>query len=144
MNAGGGELVLAGVDGDAQVELARRASAAAANVHLPGIVAQAELERLMARAAVLVQPSLEEGFGLPVVEALQAGIPVAVSRRGPLVELSGGAAPSFDPLDVSEMAAAIDAAAAAPAPPTPAQPTPVEFARMIVDLLNPRGVTRPG
>jgi glycosyltransferase involved in cell wall biosynthesis len=47
----------------------------------------------------VVMPSLHEGFGLPCVEAMRAGVPVAASDRGALPEACGGAAAHFDPDD---------------------------------------------
>jgi len=72
---------------------------------------QAELERLYATSRFLVQPSLEEGFGLPVQEALACGLPVCVSRGGALPEVTLGFATHFDPTSPEAMAAAIDQAA---------------------------------
>jgi len=58
-------------------------------------------------AAALVQPSLDEGFGLPVAEAMAVGTPVVCSRAGALPEVAGDAAVYFDPTDPAEMAQAI-------------------------------------
>ena len=69
---------------------------------------QTELERLYATSRLLVQPSLEEGFGLPVQEALASGLPACVSSGGALPEVTHGLAEHFDPRSVAEMAAAID------------------------------------
>src|SRR5206468_8694020 len=54
-------------------------------------------------ARLLVQPSLDEGFGLPVLEAMTVGVPVAASNRGALPEVLGEAGPLFDPEDPVEM-----------------------------------------
>lgn len=59
-------------------------------------------------ASLLVLPSFEEGFGLPVIEAMACGTPVAVSRIGALVELAGDAGLVFDPSDVGDMTSTID------------------------------------
>lgn len=69
-------------------------------------------------AALLVQPSFEEGFGLPVLEAMTAGVPVVAANRGALPEVLEGAGSLVDPDDREQMAAAIaealdDTAAAA-------------------------------
>ena len=72
---------------------------------------QDELERLYASSRLLVQPSLEEGFGLPVQEALASGLPVCASTGGALPEVARGFAEHFDPTSLVEMAAAIDRAA---------------------------------
>src|SRR5262245_2114305 len=79
----------------------------------PQIVATGYLERpdvrsLMAASAALVLPSLEEGFGLPVVEAMAAGLPVVCSRDTALAEVAGDAASLVDPHDVNGLAHAVE------------------------------------
>jgi glycosyltransferase involved in cell wall biosynthesis len=69
---------------------------------------QAELERLYATSRLLVQPSLEEGFGLPVQEALASGLPACASSGGALPEVTLGLSEHFDPLSIEAMAMAID------------------------------------
>jgi alpha-1,3-rhamnosyl/mannosyltransferase len=59
-------------------------------------------------ARMLVLPSFEEGFGLPVLEAMTIGVPVIAARRGALPEILGKAGPLFEPDDPEELAAAID------------------------------------
>ena len=61
-------------------------------------------------ASVYCQPSLSEGFGLPVLEALACGTPVACSKAGSLPEIAGAAAIYFDPYKIDDMANAINAA----------------------------------
>ena len=61
----------------------------------------AEVAGWYARASVLVFPSLYEGFGWPVLEAMAAGLPVVVSDRGSLPEVVADAAPCLDPQDCS-------------------------------------------
>jgi len=56
----------------------------------------------------VVLPSLDEGFGLPVLEAMSAGIPVVASNRGALPEVTGGAADLVDPNDAEGFALAIE------------------------------------
>ena len=65
-----------------------------------GVGIGAELEGLYAAATCLVFPSLYEGFGLPVLEAMARGVPVATSGRASLAEVAGDAALLFDPEDV--------------------------------------------
>lgn len=67
-----------------------------------GNVKDEELEALYKLAAVYIQPSLYEGFGLPVLEALAAGTPVVSSNAGSLPEVGGGAAVYFNPVDLED------------------------------------------
>jgi glycosyltransferase involved in cell wall biosynthesis len=78
------------------------------DVRFRGWVDATELEGLYAAAACLVFPSLYEGFGLPVLEAMARGVPVACSGRGALAELAGDAALRFDPESERSIAAAIE------------------------------------
>jgi glycosyltransferase involved in cell wall biosynthesis len=72
-----------------------------------GSVSGDELVELYRRAAALVFPSLYEGFGLPPLEAMACGCPVATSTAGSLPEVCGDAAVQFDALDVQGIAKAI-------------------------------------
>lgn len=72
-------------------------------VTLTGFVSDHDLALLYNAASMLVLPSLDEGFGLPVVEAMACGLPVVVSARGSLPELVGEAGLLFDPDDPSAM-----------------------------------------
>jgi glycosyltransferase involved in cell wall biosynthesis len=76
-------------------------------VLFPGRLTDRQLGELFAWARAVVYPSLYEGFGLPVLEAQELGIPVACSRAGSLPEVAGESACFFDPLRADEMAAAI-------------------------------------
>jgi glycosyltransferase involved in cell wall biosynthesis len=77
------------------------------DVRFLGWVSAEELEGLYAAAACFVFPSLIEGFGLPVLEAMSRGVPVACSDRGALAEVAGNAALLFDPESEAAIAAAI-------------------------------------
>jgi glycosyltransferase involved in cell wall biosynthesis len=136
--ANGAVLTLAGVDGAATTRLQQLAHRHRVRVELPGIVSQPELEQLLASTTLLVQPSLEEGFGLPVAEALAAGIPVAISTAPALLEITRGApVVAFDPLDDAAIAAAIDRVATSPdTVPSLAWPTPVDFARSVLAAIE--------
>ena len=72
-----------------------------------GFVADADLPSLYAEATVFAYPSLEEGFGLPVVEAMAAGTPVITSDRSALSEVAGHACVLVDPTDTEEIADAL-------------------------------------
>ena len=72
-----------------------------------GIVPAAELASLYRRAACLVFPSLYEGFGLPPLEAMACGCPVAASNVAAIPEVCGDAAVLFDPLDPESITAAV-------------------------------------
>jgi glycosyltransferase involved in cell wall biosynthesis len=76
-------------------------------VSITGFLPDDELDALMRGAALLVHPSLYEGFGLVVAEAMARGVPVACSNATALPETAGGAAELFDPLDVDAIGAAI-------------------------------------
>ena len=69
-----------------------------------------ELAALMRGARCLVYPSLYEGFGLPVLEAMACGTPVVTSRGGATEEVAGGAAVLVDPRDPASIAGGIDEA----------------------------------
>ena len=133
----GAVLTLAGVDGPAVDRLRALAAQTGARVELPGVVSQPDLEDLLASTALVAQPSLEEGFGLPVAEALAAGIPVAMSTAPALVEITRGAdVETFDPFAVDAIAAAIDRVVASPAPvPQLEWPQPVDFAASVLDAM---------
>jgi glycosyltransferase involved in cell wall biosynthesis len=103
-------LVLPGYPTAHERELRERARSLGVDgdVRFPAWVADAELEGLWALARVFVFPSLYEGFGLPVLEAMARGVPVACSNASSLPEVAGEAALLFDPHDQSAIARALE------------------------------------
>ena len=87
---------------------AARDSRYAADIHFTGYVAETDLPAIYSAARLFIYPSIFEGFGLPVLEAMGCGAPVAVSNSSSLPEVAGGAAVTFDPLDESAMMGAIE------------------------------------
>jgi glycosyltransferase involved in cell wall biosynthesis len=103
-------LVLPGYPTAHEQELRARARSLGieADVRFPGWVSATELEGLWGVARAFVFPSLYEGFGLPVLEAMARGVPVACSNASSLPEVAGEAALLFDPYDERAIAAAIE------------------------------------
>ena len=87
--------------------LAREAGLAEGTILHLGMVEDAVLPALYAHAALFVLPSLAEGFGLPLAEAMAAGAPFAASHAGALPELAGRQDVLFDPLDIGDIARVI-------------------------------------
>ena len=86
-------------------------------IDVPGWVGRVDDEALAALfrgARCLVFPSLYEGFGIPILEAMACGTPVVTSRGGATEEIAGGAAVLVDPLDVEAIAAGIASRSDAP------------------------------
>jgi glycosyltransferase involved in cell wall biosynthesis len=75
-----------------------------------GYVDEAAREDLYRSARVLLMPSLDEGFGLPALEAMSAGVPVIVSSRGSLPEVVQDAGAQVDPSDIDALAGALERA----------------------------------
>lgn len=103
-------LVITGVRGfhTQQVEQAVRESGAAEAIELTGWLPRRQLYELFRDAWAFVYPSTFEGFGLPVLEALAAGIPTACSNIEPLRSVAGDAALQFDPGDPGALPAALE------------------------------------
>jgi glycosyltransferase involved in cell wall biosynthesis len=107
--APGLSLVLVGVDlgiGDELRLLAARGGAPDAVVQL-GTVSEAQLRSLYRAAAAFVYPSLYEGFGLPLIEAMRSGTPVIASNAASVPEVVGDAGRLLDPLDLPRWTEAI-------------------------------------
>jgi len=103
-------LVLPGYPTWHEAQLRERAAAVGVtgDVRFLGWISGEELEGLWAIARAFVFPSLHEGFGLPVLEAMARGVPVACSNASSLPEVAGDAALLFDPEDERAIAAAIE------------------------------------
>ncbi|HWM21301.1 MAG TPA: glycosyltransferase family 1 protein [Ilumatobacteraceae bacterium] len=101
-------LVIVGADGWGGV--ADTVGAASIDTRFLGFVADGELAGLYAAASVFAYPSVWEGFGLPVAEAMAQGTPVVTSRGTSTAEVAGGAAVLVDPLDVDDIARGLTAA----------------------------------
>jgi glycosyltransferase involved in cell wall biosynthesis len=104
-------LLVAGADGPARpaVEAARGAlpASVAKRVHLAGYVDDRTRATLLSKASVFAYPSLYEGFGFPVLEAMAAGTPVVAGNAGAIPEVAGDGALLVDPTDVDAIAEAI-------------------------------------
>ncbi len=85
----------------------RRPSAVGGRIHLPGYVDEADKAALLSGATALVFPSLYEGFGFPVLEAMACGAPVVCAATSSLPEVAGDAALLVDPLDTAALAEAM-------------------------------------
>ncbi len=103
------KLVCTGTPGVRQAWLmsAARAMNLGDRIIFPGYIANAELAALLANCTAVVFPSLYEGFGLPVIEAMAAGVPVACSNATSLPEVAADAAIFFDPKVPAQIANAM-------------------------------------
>jgi glycosyltransferase involved in cell wall biosynthesis len=86
-------------------EFFERVRGSGERIRLTGFVSHQELLSLVGHAHALIMPSLYEGFGLPPIEAMAAGVPVVVAHAASLPEVCGEAALYFDPLNVDDIAA---------------------------------------
>ncbi|MDX2379683.1 MAG: glycosyltransferase family 1 protein [Acidimicrobiia bacterium] len=102
-------LVIAGAAGDGSVAVATALDSLERSVRdrvqMPGAVDEPTKHWLLANADVLAYPSLDEGFGFPILEAQQAGTPVVASTAGSIPEIAGSAALLSSPTDVDALAA---------------------------------------
>ena len=102
------ELVLVGPSGWGDVDVGSRDG-----VHLLGFLAAEQLHAAYAGATAFCYPSLREGFGMPVLEAMAHGVPVVTSAGTSMAEFTEGAGILVDPLDVEALADALQQAAGA-------------------------------
>lgn len=111
------QLVLPGAPTPHEADLRELATSlgAADRVLFPEWVSDDELEGLYRVADCFVLPSFEEGFGLPLLEAMRRGTPVACSGVSSLPEVAGDAALLFDPADPADIARAVDRLLSEPA-----------------------------
>ena len=111
------QLVLAGAMGWLTHELSRTLEAVGlgARVVLPGFIAETDKPALLAACTLFVYPSLYEGFGLPVLEAMASGAPVITSNVSSLPEVAGNAAVLIDPLSTDSLTQAMDELLRSPA-----------------------------
>lgn len=101
------ELVLAGPEGWQSAETMARLRGPAAGIRYLGYVPEPDLPGVTAGAAAFVYPSLYEGFGFPVAQAMAAGVPVITANVSSLPEITGGSALLIDPHSLSELRDAI-------------------------------------
>jgi glycosyltransferase involved in cell wall biosynthesis len=103
------QLVIAGKRGWLTGPIERRAAelGVAARVHFAGYVAGDDLPALLSGSLAFVFPSLYEGFGMPVLEAMACGAPVLTSTTSSLPEVAGAAALLADPTDTASIAAGL-------------------------------------
>ena len=103
-------LVIAGAvePGSADALASMHESPLAGHVEYRGYVTSDDREALFKGAQIFVLPSFDEGFGIPALEAMSAGVPVVVSNRGALPEVVGDAGLFIDPDDVESVTAALD------------------------------------
>jgi glycosyltransferase involved in cell wall biosynthesis len=103
------QLVLAGTYGYGIENILPRIDSSPAHERIltPGYVSPEDLSAWYAKASIFAFPSLDEGFGMPVLEAMAAGIPVVTSNRSALPEVAGDAAILVDPESTEELAQAL-------------------------------------
>jgi glycosyltransferase involved in cell wall biosynthesis len=102
------DLIIAGASGWAAEKTLARLAARPKGVRYLGYVAEDELPGLTAGASAFIYPSLYEGFGFPVAQAMAAGVPVITSNTSCLPEIAGGGALLVDPRSAAEIQSALD------------------------------------
>jgi glycosyltransferase involved in cell wall biosynthesis len=108
------KLVLAGADwnGAETVKSYAARSAVARDVVFTGFVPIEDIPYFYSGCEVMAYPSLFEGFGFPLVEAMACGAPVVCSNTSSMKEIAGDLAPTFDPVNVDAIAGALEVALA--------------------------------
>ena len=103
------QLVLAGSEGyeAAETRAAIDQSPCKNRIHVTGYISENELAEWYAKAMIFAFPSLDEGFGMPVLEAMAAGIPVITGNRSSLPEVAGEAAFLVNPVRDTELEEAL-------------------------------------
>jgi glycosyltransferase involved in cell wall biosynthesis len=101
------ELLIVGPRGWQEEAILRRAGGRSGDVRVLGLTPDPELAALYRGCTLFAYPSLYEGFGLPVIEAMACGAPVVTSNASSLPEVAGDAARLVDPHSLDELAAAI-------------------------------------
>jgi alpha-1,3-rhamnosyl/mannosyltransferase len=109
------DLVIAGPEGWHSAGTLARLRAPASGVRYLAYVPETDLPGITAGATLFVYPSLYEGFGFPVAQAMAAGVPVITSNLSSLPEVTGGAATLIDPHSQAELRAALDRLLTSPA-----------------------------
>jgi len=109
------DLVLAGPEGWRSSETLARLGQPAAGIRRLGYVPEPDLPGITAGATVFVYPSLYEGFGFPVAQAMAAGVPVITSHVSSLPEITGNAATLVDPHSLAELRNALERLLTSPA-----------------------------
>jgi O-antigen biosynthesis alpha-1,2-mannosyltransferase len=107
---GGWRLALAGASqgyGAAEELRAVEESARRADIDVLGHLSGEQLAALYARARIFAFPSLDEGFGMPILEAMAHGVPVVTSQSSAMPEVAGDAALLVDPLNIDQLAHAL-------------------------------------
>ena len=105
-------LVLAGPDGPARPEVDARLERLPPEIHervmLTGAVSEPAKSWLLHNAAMVAYPSVYEGFGFPILEAMAAGVPVVAAKAGSIPEIAGDAAQLVEPTDEDAIGQAIE------------------------------------
>ncbi len=109
------DLVIAGPPGWRSSDVHKRLQAGITGVYYLGYLPEADLPGLTAGATVLAYPSLYEGFGFPIAQAMAAGVPVITSNNSSLPEVAGDAGLIVDPRSVAELSSGLERILTSPA-----------------------------